>query len=97
MKFHTPLKEVNVLAEPVKPGLDDIFGTVNVGERGQIVIPAEVRKKLDIHTGDKLVLLGHPAKHGFMLLKIGAMREFLDDLAAKLSLVELDQVHSDAE
>ena len=87
-------KEVNILTEPVKPGLDDFFGTVNVGERGQIVIPAEIRKKMDIQTGDKLIVLGHPAKQGLMLVKIGAMREFLDDLATKLALAESSPEHS---
>lgn len=77
------------MTEPIKPGLGDFFGTVNVGERGQIVIPAEVRKKLDIQTGDKLIVLGHPAKQGLILVKVGVMRELLDDLAAKLSLAEL--------
>lgn len=91
------LKEVNVLTEPIKPGPDDFFGTVNVGERGQVVIPAEVRKKMDIHTGDKLVVLVHPAKQGVMLLKIGAMREFIDDLTAKLSLAEAGHAHSESE
>ncbi|MDD4938695.1 MAG: AbrB/MazE/SpoVT family DNA-binding domain-containing protein [Candidatus Omnitrophica bacterium] len=34
-----------------------IFGTVTVGERGQMVIPAEVRKVFKIKTGDKLIVL----------------------------------------
>jgi AbrB family looped-hinge helix DNA binding protein len=85
------------LTEPIRPGLDDFFGAVNVGERGQIVIPAEARKKLDIHTGDKLLVLGHPAKNGLMLVKIGAMREFLNDLATKLNLAESEHVGPDSE
>jgi AbrB family looped-hinge helix DNA binding protein len=35
-----------------------IFGFVKVGEKGQIVIPAEARKMFNIHPGDSLVLLG---------------------------------------
>lgn len=79
------------MAEPkvCKAGMDEcFFGTVNVGERGQVVIPAEARKKLDIHTGDKLIIMSHPSDHGFMLFKVGAMREFLDYLAAGLSMAE---------
>ena len=34
------------------------FGSVSVGERGQIVIPKEARDKFNIKSGDKLLLLG---------------------------------------
>ena len=34
------------------------FGSVLVGERGQIVIPKEARDKFNINSGDKLLLLG---------------------------------------
>ena len=35
-----------------------IFGTVKVGEKGQIVIPKEARQLFDIQTGDTLLILG---------------------------------------
>ena len=35
-----------------------IFGTVKVGERGQIVIPKEARQVFDIKAGDTLIVLG---------------------------------------
>lgn len=34
------------------------FGSVVVGERGQIVIPKEARKVFNIESGDKLLVLG---------------------------------------
>ncbi len=34
------------------------FGSVLVGERGQIVIPKEARDKFNINAGDKLLVLG---------------------------------------
>ena len=34
-----------------------IFGTVKVGERGQIVIPKEARQVFDIKAGDTLIVL----------------------------------------
>lgn len=34
------------------------FGLVKVGDKGQIVIPKDVRKKYDIKPGDSLMLLG---------------------------------------
>ena len=35
-----------------------IFGTVKVGERGQIVIPKEAREVFGIQAGDTLIVLG---------------------------------------
>lgn len=35
-----------------------IFGTVKVGEKGQIVIPKDARKYYNIQSGDTLLLLG---------------------------------------
>lgn len=35
-----------------------IFGVVKVGDKGQIVIPRDARKKYDIKPGDSLMLLG---------------------------------------
>ena len=61
------------------------FGTATVGDRGQVVIPADARKKLGIHPGDKVLVLQHPHSNGIVLCKIDAMREvfssFLEDLA----------------
>ncbi len=35
-----------------------LFGTVKVGEKGQIVIPKEARKLFHIESGDTLLILG---------------------------------------
>lgn len=39
-----------------------IFGTVKVGEKGQIVIPKEARKQFHINPGDTLILVGDDTK-----------------------------------
>jgi len=36
----------------------DFYGSSTVGERGQIVLPIELRKKFSISAGDKLLVLG---------------------------------------
>lgn len=69
---------------------EQFYGSVTVGERGQVVIPAEARRRLNINTGDKLLVLGHPSSHGLMLCKIEAFREFLGKFME--SLEKLDQV-----
>jgi AbrB family looped-hinge helix DNA binding protein len=73
---------------------DNFFGTATVGERGQIVIPAEARKKLGIETGDKLLIVGHGEK-GLMLLQIDAMREFMNTMMQDLDLVEKEHRQND--
>ena len=35
-----------------------IFGTVTVGDKGQIVIPVKARRVFGIHSGDELMVLG---------------------------------------
>lgn len=70
------------------PVEDCYVGTVTVGERGQVVIPAEVRKKLDIQTGDRLIIMSQPHGKGLVLLKLDAVREFLNRLAEGLNIAE---------
>ena len=51
-----------------------IFGTVKVGERGQIVIPKEARKLFDIKPGDTLLVLGDD-ESGIAISKADVMKE----------------------
>jgi AbrB family looped-hinge helix DNA binding protein len=52
-----------------------LFGTVKVGERGQIVIPKEARDKFDIKPGDSLMILGDEKK-GIKIVKAEIMRDY---------------------
>ncbi len=61
--------------------LDKMFlGNVTVGERGQVVIPAEARKALGIEPGDKLLVFAHPSEHGVSLVKVSAVERFVEML-----------------
>lgn len=53
---------------PIAPKGKYLFGTVTVGDKGQIVIPVKARKVFDIHPGDDLVMLGDEAQ-GLALMK----------------------------
>ena len=46
----------------IPPKGKHFFGSVTVGERGQIVIPKEARELFGINTGDKLLVLGDEEK-----------------------------------
>jgi len=51
-----------------------IFGTVKVGERGQIVIPKEAREIFNIQPGDTLLVLGDK-ESGIAISKADVMKE----------------------
>lgn len=67
---------------------DSFFGTSTVGERGQVVIPAEAREEFNIQPGDKLMVMRHPVHHGVILFKIDSVREFLDEFQRTLDRLE---------
>ncbi len=52
-----------------------IFGTVKVGERGQIVIPKEAREKFNIKPGDTLLVVGDLEK-GLAMTKVEGLKGF---------------------
>ena len=67
-------------------GFDESFyGSATIGDRGQVVIPADARQQLDWQPGDKLLVMKHPMHHGVMLFKIEAVREFIDEFADLIS------------
>jgi AbrB family looped-hinge helix DNA binding protein len=51
-----------------------IFGTVKVGEKGQIVIPKEARDTFGIKPGDTLLILGD-AETGIVVSKPDVVNE----------------------
>lgn len=52
------------------------FGTVTVGERGQILVPKKVRDKYDIKPRDSLVIFGRDKKEMIVILKEKVMRDY---------------------
>ena len=67
---------------------DHFYGAATVGERGQIVIPVEARKRYGIETGDKILIMGAPHDRGLMLIKIEALREFMTTILSDLQEME---------
>lgn len=70
---------------------DSFYGTATVGERGQLVIPAEARTELGIKAGDKLLIMRHPMYKGLMIVKIDALQGFLDEFSKGLDRLRDDQ------
>ena len=72
----------NNLGLNVPPKGNHIFGMVKVGDKGQIVIPAEARKIFDINPGDNLIVLGDESQ-GIAIVKEKGLMDLLR-LATKL-------------
>ena len=67
---------------------DAFYGSATVGDRGQVVIPAEARQELGIEPGDKILFMHHPIHEGLMIFKIEAVKDFLDDFTASVQKLE---------
>lgn len=59
------------------------YGMVNVGNKGQIVIPQEVRKKLKIKTGDQLLIFVK-LNRAIGLVKATDLKELHDAIAQEM-------------
>jgi AbrB family looped-hinge helix DNA binding protein len=66
---------VSDLVAPRTEKTRHLFGSVKVGERGQVVIPKEAREIFDIKPGDILLVLGD-VERGIALVKTDALQEF---------------------
>lgn len=73
---------------PITPKGKHLFGTVKVGDRGQIVLPKKARDLFRIKQGDLLVVLGdeNPETAGIALVpgdtilrNIASLRDMLND------------------
>jgi AbrB family looped-hinge helix DNA binding protein len=61
----------------------ECIGSTVVGERGQIVIPKELRDTLKLKPGAKLLVIQH-MNGAIVLLPAERMRDFLQRLTSKL-------------
>jgi len=62
---------------------DKIYGSATVGERGQVVIPANIRKSFRMKPGDKLIVF---AKHEMIgLIPAEEFSQMLDKASEMLS------------
>lgn len=58
-------------------------GAVTIGERGQIVVPAEARKEFGLEVGDKLLVFSR--HHGIVLMKADDMMQYVERTLADLT------------
>lgn len=58
----------------------EFFGSATVGERGQVVLPIELRKKINLHPGEKLIVMGTMNDNFILLIKADFLTEILGRL-----------------
>lgn len=59
------------------------YGVTSVGERGQVVIPAEIRAEMNLKKGDKLLVFSKN-KHFIGMIKSDEMTKHLKEMLAKI-------------
>jgi len=62
------------------------FGAVTVGERGQIVIPASLRKSFKIKARDKLIVFAKPNMIG--VVPVEEFSQFLNHMTAAFDQIK---------
>ena len=67
-----------------------VFGTVKVGERGQIIIPKEARDVFHIKAGDTLIVLGDE-KWGIAVTKSDVLERHANNVCRKISEGDKDE------
>jgi len=63
-------------------------GSTTVGERGQVVIPAEARRDFKITPTTKLLVFGNQRHGGLMLTRAETVSEFIDMATGMIEKLE---------
>jgi len=68
----------------------EIYGTVTMGERGQVVIPVKARKALKIEPGDNLIAMsGPPGRQEIItLIPSSHVAQFLQHFEQSISVLK---------
>lgn len=71
--------------------MPEIFGAVTVGERGQVVIPAKIRRVFRVKPGDRLIVFAK--EHGPIgFIPAAAFSQFLQQASEMLAKVKKGNV-----
>ncbi|MCD6474329.1 MAG: AbrB/MazE/SpoVT family DNA-binding domain-containing protein [Thermoplasmata archaeon] len=64
----------------------EFYGSATVGERGQIALPASLRRELNIKAGDKILIFGKRKwkKWGFIAAKAEVLEKLLQEIEKEI-------------
>ena len=63
----------------------EFYGSVTVGERGQVSIPAKVRKDMGIEPSTKLLVFSGKEKNAVMFVKADSLTDLLSNASEIIS------------
>ena len=66
----------------------NVHGAATVGERGQVVIPADLRKDFNIKSGDKLIVIARPDRKMIGFIPAEDFNGFLKKMTEFVSTAE---------
>lgn len=69
-------------------GIPKFYGATTIGERGQVVVPAEARKDLNLSPSTKVMVFGGLMGEGLLIVKADSIAEMLAHANKMLSGVE---------
>ena len=75
---------------------DQFLSTVRVGDKGQIVIPKEVRELFEIEPGDNLLLMADKKK-GIAIVGFDGMVNFMDESIRQARKAQEEQKKEEGE
>ena len=64
--------------------IPQLIGSVTVGERGQVVIPADARDEMKINAGDKLLVFKGPVEDVLIVAKPETFEKLISHIGSKL-------------
>ena len=75
------------------------YGAAAVSEKGQVVIPAELRKRFDINTGDRLLVVALEKRDTWAIIftKSEVISKMVSQLVQSMFGAELDEILQAAE
>ena len=56
------------------------YGMVTISEKGQIALPVDIRRDLDINTGDRFIVVKRRDNGGILLLKQNIMDNIIEKI-----------------
>lgn len=72
----------------MRPHEMEVYGTVKVGERGQVVIPSGAREALRIKAGDCLLVISTPHNDGIAMIKAEVVKKMVQKMNLGLARTE---------
>ncbi len=72
----------------IREVLPRLYGATTMGERGQIVIPAEARRDLKMSPSSKLLVFGNPKGGGLLIMKVDDVGELVSQVNQMLKSIE---------